>query len=213
METKKILKIIGIILLIIIVLILVHTLRNYIILKNIEKNFSGYKSSTNFSIKSVATDADGATVTMKYYQKDNKQAVFIDYNKNGEISKKTMYNNGERTDIFYDNNEGKTAELDSGTTIDVQVYNSLKTDNGWQTFLFSIPTRIKSTKSNEKDSYIIKNFPSSLEKEEIYIEKDTGLLIKNILNGTTTEKEYTFDDVDDAIFTEPDISQYTLKEK
>lgn len=213
MKTKKILKITGIIILIIIVLILVHTLRNYIILKNIEKNFSRYESSTNFSIKSVATDADGTIVTMKYYQKDNKQAVFIDYNKNGEISKKTMYNNGERTDIFYDNNEGKTAELDSGTTIDVQIYNSLKTDNGWQTFLFSIPTRIKSTKSNEKDSYIIKNFPSSLEKEEIYIEKDTGLLIKNILNGTTTEKEYTFDDVDDAIFTEPDISQYTLKEK
>ena len=47
----------------------------------------------------------------------------------------------------------------------------------------------------------------------MYIEKDTGLLIKNILNGTITEKEYTFDDVDDAIFTEPDISQYTLKEK
>ena len=213
MKTKKILKIIGIIILIIIVLILVHTLRNYIILKNIEKNFSKYESSTNFSIKSVATDADGATVTMKYYEKDNKQAVFIEYNKNGKIAKITMYNNGERTDIFYDNNEGKTAELNSGTTIDVQVYNALKTDNNWQTFLFSIPTRIKSTKHNEKDCYTIKNFPSSFEKEGIYIEKDTGLLNKNILNSTTTEKEYTFDDVDDAIFTEPDISQYTLKEK
>lgn len=213
MKIKKILKIIGIIILIIIVLILVHTLRNYIILKNIEKNFSKYESSTNFSIKSVATDAGGATVTMKYYEKDNKQAVFIEYNKNGEISKITMYNNGERTDIFYDNNEGKTAELDSGTTIDVQVYNALKTDNNWQTFLFSIPTKIKSTKHNEKDCYTIKNFPSAFEKEGMYIEKDTGLLIKNILNGTITEKEYTFDDVDDAIFTEPDISQYTLKEK
>ena len=71
MKTKKILKIIGIIILIIIVLILVHTLRNYMIIKNIEKNFSKYENSTNFSIKSVATDADGATVTMKYYEKDN----------------------------------------------------------------------------------------------------------------------------------------------
>lgn len=211
MKNKKILKIIGIIILIIIILILVHTLRNYIILKNIEKNFSRYESSTNFSIKSVATDADGAIVTMKYYQKDNKQAVFMEYNKNGEISKKTMYNNGERTDIFYDNNEGKTAELDSGTTIDIQIYNSLKTDSNWITFLSSIPTRIKSTKHNEKDSYIIKNFPVTFEDEEIYIEKNTGLLVKNVLNGVTTEKEYTFDNVDDAIFVEPDISQYTLK--
>ena len=47
----------------------------------------------------------------------------------------------------------------------------------------------------------------------MYIEKDTGLFVKNIQNGVTTEKEYTFDNVDDAIFIEPDISQYTLKEK
>lgn len=43
MKTKKILKITGIIILIIIVLILVHTLRNYIILKNIEKTFQNTK--------------------------------------------------------------------------------------------------------------------------------------------------------------------------
>lgn len=31
-------------------------------------------------------------------------------------------------------------------------------------------------------------------------------------NGTTIEKEYEFDNVDDSIFVEPDIGQYTLKE-
>lgn len=215
MNTKKILKIIGIIILIIIALVLIHTIRNYIIIKNMQKNFSKYEASTNYYIKSVATDESGAVATMEYYQKSNKQVATIEKNTNGEISKTTMYNNGERTDIFYDNKEGKTAKIDSKTIIDVQINNFLKSDSEWQTFLVSIPAKIKSTKYNEKDCYSIKNLPSAFyvagESSEVYIEKETGLLVKNMQNDITTEKEYKFDCVEDTIFAEPDISQYTIK--
>ena len=44
-----------------------------------------------------------------------------------------------------------------------------------------------------------------------YIEKDTGLFVKEIQKESSNEKEYEFDNVDDSIFVEPDISQYTLK--
>ena len=52
-----------------------------------------------------------------------------------------------------------------------------------------------------------------LNKQETYIEKDTGLFVKSTDSQTLTEKEYKFDNVDDTIFIEPDISEYTLKEK
>jgi hypothetical protein len=36
-------------------------------------------------------------------------------------------------------------------------------------------------------------------------------LLKTTDAETISEKEYEFDNVDDSIFVEPDISQYTLK--
>ena len=86
----------------------------------------------------------------------------------------------------------------------------------WMAILGSIFANVKSTNYNGKECYIIKGFPSSLsltfEGAETYIEKDTGLYLKTIEGDRTTERKYEFDKVDDSIFIEPDISQYTLKE-
>lgn len=48
---------------------------------------------------------------------------------------------------------------------------------------------------------------------EIYVEKDTGLLIKADVDYSNTEYKYEFNNTDDAIFIEPDINQYQLEEK
>ena len=50
------------------------------------------------------------------------------------------------------------------------------------------------------------------EDAETYIDKETGLFVKTTQNGTTTEREYEFNNVQDSIFIEPDIGQYKLKE-
>lgn len=44
------------------------------------------------------------------------------------------------------------------------------------------------------------------------IEKETGLVRKAVLDEQNVTREYEFENVDDSIFIEPDISQYTLKE-
>ncbi len=49
-------------------------------------------------------------------------------------------------------------------------------------------------------------------KNEVYLEKNTGLYVKSIIDESNSEREYEFDTVDDSIFSEPDISQYTLKQ-
>ncbi len=214
MKMKKILMVLGIIIAILVVIVLVHTIRNYMIITDLQNKISQYADSVNYYTKSIATVKDG-TITMEYYRKDNNQVVFLERNLNGTINKVAMYNNGEKTDTFTQTSDTKIAQLNSGTIMSIGIYNHLETENNWQTFLGSMFASVKSTNYNGKDCYIIKGFMSStsltFEGAETYIEKDTGLFIKDIEGETITEKEYEFDNVDDSIFVEPDISQYTLK--
>ena len=216
MKIKKWLKILGIVIAILIMLVLIHTIRNYVIITDLQNKISQYTNSINYYIKSIATVKDG-TITMEYYRKDNNQVVFLERNLNGTINKVAMYNNGEKTDTFTQTPDTKIAQLNSGTIMSIGIYNHLETENNWQTFLGSMLASVKSTNYNGKDCYIIKGFMSStsltFEGAETYIEKDTGLFIKDIEGETMTEKEYEFNNVDDSIFIEPDISQYELKEK
>ena len=47
-------------------------------------------------------------------------------------------------------------------------------------------------------------------KNEYYINKQTGLLVKSVINDIIAQREYEFDNIDDSIFIEPDINQYTI---
>lgn len=74
-------------------------------------------------------------------------------------------------------------------------------------------TRISNGKLNQKECYIINDFVNPFfmndnNKNEVYIEKDTGLYIKSIMGSNVTDREYEFDNVEDSIFIEPDISEY-----
>lgn len=215
MKVKNILKIIGIIIAIIILLLVINTIRNYLIIIDLQNKIEKYYNSNNYSIKSVATERDGTIITMQYYKKDNKQVVFLERNKNGEKTKVSMYNNGEITNTYTETKDSKIVQLNSGTIMSLHIYNHLETENKWQTILGSIFAKIKSTDYNEKECYKIKGFLSStsltFEGAEIYIQKETGLAIKNIEGNIITQREYEFDNVNDSIFIEPDISLYTLK--
>lgn len=216
MKLKKILKIIGIIILILLILVIIHTFRNYIIIRKLQNNFSQYSSSTNFHILSVAKENDNTTVTMNYYQKDNKQVVFMERANDGEKIKLSMYNNGDRVDVFTESNEEKSCNLDAGKdSIQVLLVNYLETDNNWQTLLGCILANVKTTTYKDKECYSVNNFivPGLMydkDKNEVILEKETGLYLKSTMGTLETEREYEFDKVDDSIFVEPDISQYKL---
>lgn len=217
MKSKKILKIIGIILLILVVLLLIHTIRNFIIIKDLQNKIAQYVNSENHYIKNITSENNGIVVKVDYYQKDNKQVVFLERDNNGEKTKISMYNNGERIDTFTETSDTKKVKLNSLSTISVQIVNVLQTDNDWQTFLYSIIAKVRKVELNGKECYRIDNFFSpyylfGIEKNEAYLEKDTGLLVKQVMDETTTQKEYDFNNVDDSIFVEPDISQYSLQE-
>lgn len=218
MNKKKTFKIILLIILIVLAIFVLYTIRNFIIVKCLQNKIAQYTSISNFSATINQTFTDDTTnVLINYYQDGNKQAVILQRtDSNGEVIKMSQYNNGERCDIFWDTKDSKTAQLNVDNTISVQLTNSLETDNDWQTLLACTFAVIKSTKYNEKDCYSITNYMSPLfmngtEKNEVYVDKETGIAIKNIMDNQITEKEYNFNTVDEAVFTEPDIGQYTLK--
>ena len=207
MEKKKIIKGIILIVLIVILIIAIHTVRNFIIVKNMQNKISNYNKSTNFSAKISQNESDETKVDINYYKKDNKQAVILE---------RTDSNNGETTNIYWDTKDEKKAQLNKNALISVEVYNELETDNDWQTFLACIFARIKSTNYNGKDCYVVTNYMSPLfiyenENHVAYIEKSTGISVKSIIGEMTTEKEYDFNNVDDSVFNEPDVNEYVVE--
>ena len=47
-------------------------------------------------------------------------------------------------------------------------------------------------------------------KNEVYLEKDTGLVVKATFGDEAIDRNYEFDNVDDEVFVEPNIGEYKL---
>ena len=204
------------IIVILLVAILIHTVRNYSIIKGLQKSIEPYLSSNNYHIKSISTEEDDTKVIIDYYKKNGKEVLIFEKNTNGDINKTTTYINENRTDIFYETENEKEVELDTEAMLMINLSNGLETENDFQTFIGSIMAQIRKIEYNGKQCYAITNFLSipflnGTSNDEKYIEKETGLYVKGMINSTTVERIYEFDNVDDSIFIEPDISQYNIK--
>ena len=219
MNKKKIFKTIGILVLIIVILMLLYVIRNTIIVTKLQKNIKEYKSKTNFSIKVTNLTSETSKMTVNYYKKDNKEAVILERNVDENSVKMSFYNNGERKDLFIETNDKKTVQVNTkNQLLGLNITDSLQTDNLWQTILYSSIARIKTEDVNGKECYKVSDFYSPYwmygEKiTEFYIEKDTGLLIKTVIDDEVAVREYSFDDVEDSAFVEPDIGLYTVVEE
>ena len=218
MKGKKVLKIIGIILLIILILVVIHTIRNTIIISGLQNKVKQYSNSNNYHIKATTQVSENTTMIINQYQKEEKQLLILERIVNDEKVKISYYNTGSRIDMFTETKDEKIAEL--GKVNEILGLNSitpLQTDNLWQTILYGLPTRITTVKVNDYECYSIDDFLSPYNllgknKTEYDIEKETGLVRKIILDDQISMREYDFENVDDSIFVEPDISQYKIKE-
>ena len=215
MKTKKVLKIIGIAVIIALVLLIIHTIRNYIIIKNLQDKIAEYSNNQNHHIRIVSTQNDGTILNTDYYKKDNKKVAFIEREKNGEIIKISMYDNGDTHHTYTDAEDKKIVSLNSGF-IEVQIYNVAETTSFGQTIYSSIFASIKKVKENGKEYYQLRHTASpyamSFENDTILVDKETGLMYKNINDISTVVREYEFNNVDESIFIEPDITEYTIQE-
>ena len=216
-------KILKIILLIIIALFLIRTGRNFIIISSLSNKADNYVSSTNYHKKTTNFYNDTLTIIDSYY-KDGKTVTFLTRITPDISNKVTIYKNGEKANMYFEtNNEKKTAQLDQENySLTINIVNYLDTNhNLLATLLGSITSNIKTVNCNGKDCYLITNLLSSnlliSKNDGTYIDKETGLMVRSTMSGSSTDVTDTvvdyiheFNTVSDDIFIEPDISEYEI---
>lgn len=215
---KKILKTILIILLVLFVLFLLHSFRNFMIIRKLQKSIEPYLSSTNYHLHSINSQDNGDSIVMDYYKKGSKETSIIERVSEKNQTKISTYINDESVTTYIDTPSEKYVTPNRNIVLSINIYNWCESDNNWQTFLISAFCNIRTSKYNEKDCYIISNFFSpyflyeSFDSNLLYVEKDTGLLLKTQVGSMVSERSYEFNTVNDSFFVQPNINEYTLKE-
>ncbi len=216
---NKKLKSLKIILLIILGLFIIRTGRNMIIMENLSNKANEHISSNNYRRTSTSYQGDTLSI-IDYYFKNGKYVMIMNRLTKNETNNITAYNNGKTINIYYETGDRKIVELNAGVLININTINYFKSDNIITFIIRGITTNIKSVKCNGKECYLVNE---NLLGEVTYIDKETGLIIRNN-TGTYTNQDtgnitsglqdirYEFGTVTDEIFVEPDISKYEVKE-
>lgn len=131
-----------------------------------------------------------------------------------------MYSDGKTVNIYIENETNKIATLNQKMEITNDIQNYLYTDNILNLTISSIPSSVQSKKYAGKDCYYITNFetPYSWSTDGVYIDKETGLIIRAVTSVETAEGinpavdyVYEFGNVTEKDFIEPNIEEYEIQ--
>ena len=64
MNKKKVLKIVGIMILVLVVIFFIYAIRNFTIIRKLQKNFSKYENNQNYHISSLTEAGDNASINI-----------------------------------------------------------------------------------------------------------------------------------------------------
>lgn len=213
-KSKMVLKITIVILCILLVIFLINTVRKVFILQNIGDKVTELSKKENY-YWNMKLDNNEIVV----YKKEEK-AIMIMQAENGKI---TFFKNGDILNTYDESQDEKMATLNEKKEFDnINLPCVINQENIKPVMLTAMNSKIKSTTIDEKECYLIEssseNFitHTSVEKVQIFIEKETGLAIKvieyNNEETTTIDYKYEFDKVTDEDLKEPNINEYKIKE-
>lgn len=219
MNKRKILITILLIAIIAILAFLAFTIREMITLKNLNRKVAQFVNNEHY--EKIINDSGDTTTISEYYCKGDNAVLFLNtiIKDTGKTRKLTNYYKGEKANSYIEADGNKIALLNTnGLPSKVMIRQVDAGNNLWELFLMSLATSIRSEEYNGKDCYVL----SLGETSKTYIDKETGLTLKAVEgtvvdeNGNesvqTMEYHYEFDNVDDNIFVEPDISEYKIQE-
>lgn len=233
---KSVLIAIGIIILIVIIMFFNNFIKINSIISKAEKSLQ----ANNFYKETSQIMFDNHTSITKEYYKDGKyKFIWEVYSDNGVETSIIEYANINSDERIYIYEADKKAVIEKGDITKmknsvnniknvpfVSARNSLISKVG-TTFIYSIDT---DTYDYGKEYYVLKNRKEKNNVWEIWIDKETGLPIKEInrngekifFAGTEVVKEvkdsiqeyrYEFDKVTDEDVEVPDLSNYTIENK
>lgn len=203
MEKKKIKlwKKILFLILILIAIYAVFVLRRYIIITSLINKSKNYVNKTNYVTESCSLANDTVTLTKSYNIDGDFLAVHRVYSNNiPDVRSLTIYKKGDEKLGIIQSGEDKVLL----ETVEVAV--GFSTINEFDDIKFKLPmaftSKIKTQECNGKECYLIE-----IEKDyKIYVEKETGIILRTMGMSYITNRKYTFDVVTDENIVKPDTS-------
>ena len=210
MEKKKmkLWKKILIALLILLILFALLVLRNFIIISQLVESSKEFADKTNFV--AVVQSLQGGNVNiLKSYNKDgNYLTTMKAYGKDIQNERGlTVYNkDNDKIAVIY-SEQNKVALLNESIVGEVNVVNAFSTiDNTIKQLQIAIMSRITTDNCNNIECYLIE-----VDKWKMWVDKDSGLIVREINGGFVTERFYEFDIVKDDDIIKPDTSDCEIQ--
>lgn len=187
---------------------IVTTRKMMIVIKLVEKS-EEYVGKTNYFavvqsiqngntnvIKSYNKDGNYLSIMSTYKKKDKNESVFTQYKKDSEEI--GIIQSGEK----------KIAMLKNDALIEVNVVNIFSTfDTTVKKLQLAIMSKITTENYGNSECYLVE-----LDNWKMWVDKNTGLIIREINGGFITERFYEFDVVKDEDIIKPNIEDCKIQE-
>lgn len=213
---NKKLKILKYALLIIILIYVIAVGRRTIIMSSLSGKATENQINDNYYVRLYSYQGDTLTITESYNKGEDYLTTLTKVVNGSNIQKITYYRKGEEQ-LFMTESEGKTYVLNAETMIGGYILPVTYVADGILANLqYALITGIDSTYCNGKECYVIKG--NSYER---YIDKETGLAVRNIeksnkeitrKNDAVVDYEYKFNIVKDSDIVKPDTTGYIVNE-
>lgn len=213
---NKKLKILKYALLIIILIYVIAVGRRTIIMSSLSGKATENQINDNYYVRLYSYQGDTLTITESYNKGEDYLTTLTKVVNGSNIQKMTYYKKGEEQ-LFMTEAEGKKYVLNSETMIGGYILPVTYVSDGILANLqYALITGIDSTYCNGKECYVIKG--NSYER---YIDKETGLAVRNIeksnkeitrKNDAVVDYEYKFNIVKDSDIVKPDTTGYIVNE-
>lgn len=204
MENKKmkLWKKILIIFIALVIILIIFVLRKYIIITNLINTSKEYATKKNYIVDVYSLQENGVTMIKSYRKADDYLSTYKYFNNNTEDRKFTVYNKDNERIGIIKSGENKIAFLNGDVVGEETSVNTFKTfDETLVKLQLSIIAKIKSEKVNNKECYLLE----LSDNYRIWVEKETGIIIKEMQSNYTTNRKYTFDIVADEDIQKPSI--------
>lgn len=204
MENKKmkLWKKLLLVVLALLVVFAIFTLRKYIIITNLINTSKDYISKTNFMVDTYVLTNDSVVLTKSYCKDGNLFSTTETLGHNIiEERKITAYSKGDEKIVIIQSGDDKVL-LSNGNVAPINVNTISEFDDIKLRIPLAFTSKITKQNCNGKECYLIE-----LSKDyKIWVEKETGIIIREMDIEYITNRTYTFDVVKDENIIKPDTS-------
>ena len=213
---SKKMKILKVILLIIILMYALIVGRRTIIMTSLSKKVNEARISDNYYAKLYSYQGDSLTITESYNKGEDYLTTVTRLVNGNEMQKFTYYKKGNEQ-LFLTEADGNKYIQNSENMVGGSVLPVTYVSDGlFANLQYAFVIGIDSTYCNGKECYVVKG--NSYER---YIDKETGLAVRNIEKSnkdiirqtdSVVDYEYKFNVVKDSNIVKPDTAGYTVNE-